>query len=289
MKHLLCLHIKPNRASQLFERTLGEAALDWVQECDRVLLARAVFIFKDLAVTCWANGARRCATCRQRRKYAAGWKVMVIKDRRLTSAFSTSTYVCVRVWQSMCEVRAKIFKAYTVMLCHWGRRWRTCSRANHHLPETSSPPLRYPCPSLTSRYNHFFPLPPKHLHFISCCFSPLSAAPSREGSEQVSLDVLNSSWHAVSQLHLLLWMITGACTPHCAATHRLFLWFNRDPNWWSETRSTPTTLPHSQTVCVCVKKSVQWRHLPTVSQPRFIQTVAFSDQQENDSLSGVNT
>lgn len=96
-------------------------------------------------------------------------------------------------------------------------------------PSKSSPPLTIkPTTWFFSPYSlHSHPLPcPPHpsfliptLHsvtapFFLASFFPFSNLERGGLSEWVSLDILNSSWHAVSQLHLLRWTIvqTMSCT-----------------------------------------------------------------------------
>lgn len=67
----------------------------------------------------------------------------------------------------------------------------------------------------------------------------------------MSLDVLNSSWHAVSQLHLLRWMIIGAmhATLH-SHTHT-----DSTESRTDGLRQGPPE--HEGALCVCEKKCVQ--------------------------------
>lgn len=106
------------------------------------------------------------------------------------------------------------------------RRCSKCSQANHHLPKNLKPTSVFSFSPISSSLIppplSVQPCTPPSLHFF---FLPLyflfPPTLNREGemSEYVSLDVLSSSWHSVSQLPFLLMKIIGASMQHHTATH----------------------------------------------------------------------
>lgn len=101
-----------------------------------------------------------CTTCRQRREICSGVKGYGNQSQTLNIR-PLHVQVC------ECEVRAKIFKAYIVMLCHRGRRW-SAHAAKQII--TSLKPRAHLC--FIHPLLYFSLQPPTHLHFISSCFSP---------------------------------------------------------------------------------------------------------------------
>lgn len=135
----------------------------------------------------------------------------------------------------------------STLLCHWGG-----DRAHAAKQITQNPTSAFPFFSL-----HLFYFCSPYTSFLfSFPSSSLHSSKSIEGGMSVewSLDVLNNSWQAVSQLCSVLWMITGACMQHHTTTHAPLATQRRAllMDWDKDPRAD----------ILCVKKCVQWHHAP---------------------------
>lgn len=121
------------------------------------------------ADTCTTHEAKKCAT--EGEKRGGGSQCNRIQFHFCSLQFSQ---MCVRVCVKEHEVRVKIFKAFRVhySVMSAGRRERTRSQANHHLPVPPSPPLITP-PSPAALLFSFHPFTRPPLNSLSFVLPPL--------------------------------------------------------------------------------------------------------------------